>query len=72
MPKPGAASAFNASAFRSVLQAEGRLHALQYNITGTPETFVIDSEGNVAKYYIGQQRWTSPRMLAMLDEMIPN
>jgi peroxiredoxin len=46
--------------------------AAKYNITGTPETFVIDSEGNVAKYYIGQQRWTSPKMLAMLDEMIPN
>lgn len=44
----------------------------KYNITGTPETFVIDSEGNVAKYYLGRQRWTSPQMLAMLDGMIPN
>jgi peroxiredoxin len=43
----------------------------RYNITGTPETFVIDSEGNVAKYYLGPQSWTSPRMVAMLDGMIP-
>lgn len=46
--------------------------ASKYNVTGTPETFVIDSEGNIVKYYIGQQRWTSPKMLAMLEEMIPN
>ena len=44
----------------------------KYNITGTPETFVIDSEGNVAKYFIGPQPWASPQMLAMLEEMIPN
>jgi peroxiredoxin len=44
----------------------------KFHVTRTPETFVIDSEGNVAKYYIGQQRWTSPKMLAMPDEMIPD
>jgi len=44
----------------------------KYNITGTPETFVIDPEGRIAKYYIGRQGWTSPKMLTMLEEMIPN
>ena len=44
----------------------------KYHITGTPETFVIDSEGKVARYYIGPQHWTSPQMLAMLEEMVPN
>jgi peroxiredoxin len=45
--------------------------ARKYNVRFTPESFVIDSEGNVAKYYIGPYAWSSPSMLAMLDEMIP-
>jgi cytochrome c biogenesis protein CcmG, thiol:disulfide interchange protein DsbE len=44
----------------------------KYNITGTPETFVIDGNGKVAKYYLGPHPWTSPQMLAMFEEMIPN
>jgi cytochrome c biogenesis protein CcmG, thiol:disulfide interchange protein DsbE len=44
----------------------------KYNISGTPETFVIDREGNVAKIFIGQRNWTSPEMVEMLEEMIAN
>jgi peroxiredoxin len=43
----------------------------KYNVRLTPESFVIDSNGTVAKYYVGRHAWTSPPMLAMLDEMIP-
>jgi peroxiredoxin len=43
----------------------------KYNVKLTPESFVIDSTGKVAKYYIGAMPWTSPQMLAMLDGMIP-
>jgi peroxiredoxin len=49
----------------------GRNVASLYDILGTPETFVIDSEGIVAQYYIGPQRWASPQMLARLDKLIP-
>lgn len=42
-----------------------------YDIRGTPETFIIDSEGTVAQYYIGPQKWASPQMLARLDKLIP-
>jgi peroxiredoxin len=43
----------------------------KFNITGTPETFLIDGEGNVVRYYIGAQRWASPEMLAQLEKLIP-
>jgi peroxiredoxin len=45
--------------------------AVKYNVRATPESFIIDPNGNVAKYYVGPYAWTSPPMLAMLDEMIP-
>ena len=43
----------------------------KFNITGTPETFLIDGKGNVVRYYIGQQPWASPEMLAQLEKLIP-
>jgi peroxiredoxin len=44
----------------------------KFNITGTPETFLIDADGNVVRYYVGQQRWASPEMLAQLERLIPD
>jgi len=52
------------------LDADQNLASL-YNILGTPETFIIDPEGTVAQYYVGQQKWASPEMLARLDKLIP-
>lgn len=49
----------------------GKNAASKYSITGTPETFIIDGEGTVVRYYIGQQDWASPQMLAQLEKMIP-
>jgi len=45
--------------------------ASRYDILGTPETFIIDSEGAVAQYYIGPQKWANPEMLARLEKLIP-
>jgi peroxiredoxin len=43
----------------------------KFNITGTPETFLIDGNGNVVRYYVGARRWASPEMLAQLEKLIP-
>jgi len=43
----------------------------KFNITGTPETFLIDGNGDVVEYYVGQRRWASPEMLAQLERLIP-
>jgi peroxiredoxin len=42
-----------------------------YNVVGTPETFIIDSDGIVEQYYVGPRQWASPQMLARLDKLIP-
>jgi peroxiredoxin len=44
----------------------------RFNVVATPETFLIDSEGKVAHYYVGERRWASPKMLAQLEKMIPS
>ena len=49
----------------------GQKISARYDILGTPETFLIDPDGIVAKYYIGPQPWASQEMLAQLDRMIP-
>ena len=49
----------------------GQNVSARYDILGTPETFLIDPDGIVAKYYIGPQPWASQEMLAQLDRMIP-
>ena len=41
-----------------------------YRLTGTPETFIIDGEGILQRVYIGQQRWTSPQMIASFEAVI--
>jgi peroxiredoxin len=45
--------------------------ASKFDVVATPETFLIDSEGNSAKYYLGPRRWAGPKMFALLEEMIP-
>ena len=49
----------------------GRNVASKFDILGTPETFLIDSEGKVAKYYLGPQPWSSPQMIGALEKMVP-
>ena len=49
----------------------GQNVSTRFNVIATPETFLIDSEGRVARYYVGERRWASPEMLAQLEKMIP-
>ena len=42
-----------------------------YDVFATPETFLIGSDGTVEKYYVGQQHWASPEILAQLESLIP-
>jgi hypothetical protein len=48
-----------------------RQNLSKFSITGTPETFLIDGEGNVVRYYVGRQHWASQEMLAQLEALIP-
>jgi len=45
--------------------------ASRYATTGVPETFLIDTDGTITRYYFGKQPWASSTMLAQLDQMIP-
>ena len=40
----------------------------RYKVLALPETFLIDGQGNVVRKYIGWQRWTSPRLMAELEQ----
>lgn len=44
----------------------------RYDVAATPETFLIGPDGMIVKYYVGQQAWASPNMLAQLSAMIPD
>ena len=48
--------------FPILLDPEGRLSP-RYGVTGYPETFVIDRDGNVVKHTIGPADWASEEML---------
>jgi cytochrome c biogenesis protein CcmG, thiol:disulfide interchange protein DsbE len=50
----------------------GRRASSDYNVLGTPETFLIGPDGIIRKYFVGQQAWTSPKMIALLNDLIPN
>jgi cytochrome c biogenesis protein CcmG/thiol:disulfide interchange protein DsbE len=41
-----------------------------YQLTGTPETFIIDRNGILLKHRIGADRWASDSMLASMDKLI--
>jgi peroxiredoxin len=49
----------------------GQTVASRYDTLGIPETFIIGGDGIVARYYMGQQPWATPKMLAELEELIP-
>jgi peroxiredoxin len=53
----------------ALLDTEGTT-AKRYGTTGVPETFVIDSKGVILKKVIGQMDWSSPEVLAFLEEII--
>jgi len=42
--------------------------ARRYGTTGVPETFVIDAKGVILKKVIGAMDWSSPQVLAALEQ----
>ena len=55
--------------FPILLDTENRLPG-RYGVTGFPETFVIDRDGQVIRHVIGPEEWDSPEMLAYFDELL--
>ncbi|HEX8947413.1 MAG TPA: TlpA disulfide reductase family protein [Dissulfurispiraceae bacterium] len=43
--------------------------ALQYGLTGVPETFIIDSKGVVRQKIVGPIAWDAPEVKAALDKL---
>lgn len=42
----------------------------QYNLTGVPETYIIDKNGIVSNKIIGPQNWTDPKVIAPIEELL--
>ncbi len=42
----------------------------RYEVTGYPETFLIDRNGRVVEHVIGPRNWMAPEWLAKLDALI--
>lgn len=42
----------------------------RYQVTGYPETFVIDRNGTIVAHEIGPRRWDAPETLAVLRRLI--
>lgn len=55
--------------FPILLDPEARLSP-RYGVTGYPETFIIDRNGQVVQHVIGPAEWTTPDMLAYFDQLL--
>jgi peroxiredoxin len=53
-----------------VLRDPDLLIAQRYQVTGYPETFVIDRNGTVVEHAIGPYAWDSPKSLAAFRRLI--
>lgn len=42
----------------------------RYGVTGYPETFVIDRQGNVVHHHVGFRNWTDPEIVDALDGLL--
>jgi peroxiredoxin len=56
-------------ALPALLDTEGKV-SRRYGTTGVPETFVIDRKGVILKKVVGSMDWSSPEVLAALNELI--
>jgi peroxiredoxin len=43
--------------------------ARKYSVTGWPETFVIDRQGNIRRHFISAQDWNDPEILRYLKTL---
>jgi peroxiredoxin len=57
------------AALPALLDTDGAV-AKRYGTTGVPETFVIDTKGVILKKVIGTMDWSSPDVLAALEDII--
>lgn len=55
--------------FPVLLDSDNHLPA-RFGVTGYPETFVIDRDGQVIKHVIGPEEWTSPDVLTYFEELL--
>jgi peroxiredoxin len=55
--------------FPVLLDPDGRL-STRYGVTGYPETFIIDRNGNVVHHTIGPADWASDAVLAQFDALL--
>ena len=55
--------------FPVLLDTDNRLPA-RYGVTGFPETFVIDRDGQVIKHVIGPEEWDSPAIITYFEELL--
>ena len=55
--------------FPVLLDTDNRLPA-RYGVTGFPETFVIDRDGQVIKHVIGPEEWDSPGIIAYFEDLL--
>ena len=55
--------------FPVVLDTDNRLPA-RFGVTGFPETFVIDRDGQVIKHVIGPEEWMDPKVLGYFEELL--
>jgi peroxiredoxin len=55
--------------FPVLLDPEGTLPP-RYGVTGYPETFLIDRNGEVVHHTIGPADWNSPEMVAYIEQLL--
>jgi peroxiredoxin len=55
--------------FPVLLDTDNRLPA-RFGVTGFPETFIIDRDGQVIKHVIGPEEWNSPAMVAYFEDLL--
>lgn len=53
----------------ALLDTDGKV-ARRYGTTGVPETFVVDGKGVILKKVIGSMDWSSPDVIAALDDLM--
>jgi peroxiredoxin len=52
----------------TLLDTDGKV-SRRYGTTGVPETFVIDTKGVIMKKVVGGLDWSSPGVLAALEDL---
>ena len=53
-----------------VLLDQGATLSPRYGATGSPETFIIDRNGQVVNHTIGPADWNSPELVAYFEQLL--